>query len=286
MSFRSSLSIFVLFLVASLPFATRAQQPATTTPAGGTVHGTVVDPDDALIPGATVTLVNAAGKGQTTPSKSDGTYTFRGVAAGTYTVMVEAPGFGPFSKTGIAVTTGANLDVEIKMTLQTATQTVSVTTDTVQLNVDPDSNQSATVITGDALNALSDDPDELSAELSALAGPSMGPNGGQIYIDGFTGGELPPKSSILAIRINQNPFSAQYDRAGYGRIEILTKPGTDKWHGGGNVQGQDKIFNTSSPFLGPANVQPDYHQLFFTGNVTGPIPVSYTHLTLPTILLV
>jgi hypothetical protein len=157
------------------------------------------------------------------------------------------------------------------MALQNATQTVNVTTDTVQLSVDPDSNQSATVITGDALNALSDDPDELEAELTALAGPAMGPNGGQIYIDGFTGGQLPPKSSILAIRINQNPFSAQYDRAGYGRIEIITKPGTDKWHGGGSVQGQDKIFNTSSPFLGPDNVQPDYHQLFFTGNLTGPI---------------
>ena len=138
------------------------------------------------------------------------------------------------------------------MVLATAAQTVNVTTDTVQLSVDPDSNQSATVITGDALNALSDDPDELQAELTALAGPSMGPNGGQIYIDGFTGGQLPPKSSILAIRINQNPFSAQYDRAGYGRIEIITKPGTDKFHGGGSIQGQDKIFNTSSPFLGHA----------------------------------
>ena len=103
------------------------------------------------------------------------------------------------------------------------------------------------------LNALSDDPDELQAELEALAGPAMGPNGGQIYIDGFTGGQLPPKSSILAIRINQNPFSAQYDRAGYGRIEIITKPGTDKFHGGGSIQGQDKIFNTSTPFLGSAN---------------------------------
>jgi hypothetical protein len=127
------------------------------------------------------------------------------------------------------------------------------------------------VISGDALNALSDDPDELASELAALAGPSMGPNGGQIYIDGFTGGQLPPKSSILAIRINQNPFSAQYDRAGYGRIEIITKPGADKFHGGGSIQGQDKVFNTSTPFLGPANVQPNYHQLFFTGNLTGPI---------------
>ena len=269
MSFRSRLAVLLLFLAASLPFATFAQQPAAA--AGGAVHGTVVDPDSALIPGATVTLTTSAGKSQNATSKSDGTYTFRGVAAGTYTLTVSAPGFATYSKQSINVTTGANLAEDVQMALQNQTQTVNVTTDTVQLSTDPDSNQDATVITGDALNALSDDPDELQAELTALAGPSMGPNGGQIYIDGFTGGQLPPKSSILAIRINQNPFSAQYDRAGYGRIEIITKPGTDKWHGGGNVQGQDKIFNTSTPFLGSTNQQPDYHQLFFTGNLTGPI---------------
>jgi hypothetical protein len=260
----------LLFLIASLPFSAVAQTAAPAA-AGATVHGMVVDPDDALIPGATVTLTSAAGKSQTATSKSDGTYTFRGVAAGSYTVNATAPGFANYSSAAINVTANANVASDVKMTLADTTQTVNVTTDTVQLSVDPDSNQSATIITGAALDALSDDPDELQAELTALAGPSMGPNGGQIYIDGFTDGQLPPKSSILAIRINQNPFSAQYDRAGYGRIEIITKPGTDKFHGGGSIQGQDKIFNTSTPFLGPANVQPDYHQLFYTGNVTGPI---------------
>ncbi len=235
------------------------------------MHGLVVDPDDALVPGATATLISASGKALTTTSKSDGTYTIRGVAAGTYSLTVTAPGFGTFAKTGIAVTTGANIAADVKLTLQDATQTVNVTTDTVQLSVDPENNASATVITGDALNALSDDPDELSAELAALAGPSAGPSGGQIYIDGFTGGQLPPKSSILAIRINQNPLSAQYDQLGYGRIEIITKPGTDQFHGGGSFQFQDKIFNTSTPFLGPANVQPNYHTAFITGNLTGPV---------------
>ena len=94
------------------------------------------------------------------------------------------------------------------------------------------------MIKGKDLDALSDDPDELQSELTALAGPSAGPNGGQIYIDGFTGGQLPPKSSIREIRINQNPFSAQYDKLGYGRIEILTKPGTDKFHGIVMMNGQ------------------------------------------------
>jgi hypothetical protein len=234
------------------------------------VHGTVLDPDQALIPGATVTLTSGSGKTQTTPSKSDGTYTFRAVP-GTYTLTVSAPGFAPFVKAGVAVTAGANVDAEVSMALADATQVVNVTTDTVQLSVDPESNASSTVITGDALNALSDDPDELATELAALAGPSAGPNGGQIYIDGFTGGQLPPKSSILAIRINSNPFSAQYDQLGYGRIEILTKPGTDKFHGSGSFQFQDKFLNTSDPFLGATNNQPDYHTLFGLASVTGPI---------------
>ena len=269
MSFRTRIAVLLLFLVASLPFGAMAQQPAVAS--GATVHGMVVDPDDALIPGAVVTLTSASGKVQNTTSKSDGTYTFRGVAAGKYTLAVSAPGFAAFSNPAVAVTTGANVNLDVKMALQDTTQTVNVTTDTAQLSVDPDNNASSTVITGDALNALSDDPDELSAELSALAGPSAGPNGGQIYIDGFTGGQLPPKSSILAIRINSNPFSAQYDQLGYGRIEILTKPGTDKFHGSANFQFQDKVFNTSTPFLGPENSQPDYHTLFGMGNLTGPI---------------
>jgi hypothetical protein len=267
MSFRKRLAILLFFLAASLPFAAVAQQAAT----GATLHGSVVDPDDALIPGATVTLTSAAGKVQTTASKSDGTYTFRGVAAGTYNLTATAPGFANFSQQSIMVGANANLAVNVKMTLQEQTQQVNVTADTVQLSVDPENNASSTVISGDALNALSDDPDELQTELLALAGPSAGPNGGQIYIDGFTGGQLPPKSSILAIRINSNPFSAQYDQLGYGRIEIITKPGTDKYHGSGSFQVSDKSFNTSTPFLGAANNQPDYHTLFGFANLTGPI---------------
>ena len=129
---------------------------------------------------------------------------------------------------------------------------------------------------GQRLDALSDDPDELSNELQALAGPSAGPNGGQIYIDGFTGGQLPPKSSIREIRVNQNPFSAQYDRLGYGRIEILTKPGTDKLHGSIGARGNDSSFNSANPILNrifsPESRRfpfPDYYTYFFNGNVGG-----------------
>ncbi|HWB33214.1 MAG TPA: carboxypeptidase regulatory-like domain-containing protein [Acidobacteriaceae bacterium] len=268
MSVRRFFQSISFLLVALLAFSVphRALAQAST----GSVHGTVVDPDNALIPGATITITSASGKAQTATSKDDGTYSFKGLAAGTYTITATAPGFAAYSSQPVTVAAGGNLASDLHMDLATAAQTVNVTTDTAQLSVDPESNASSTVIQGDALNALSDDPDELESELQALAGPSAGPSGGQIYIDGFTGGQLPPKSSILAIRINSNPFSAQYDQLGYGRIEILTKPGTDKFHGNASVQGMDKVFNTASPFLGPAG-QPDYHTIFSFANITGPI---------------
>src|SRR5258708_37976214 len=97
-------------------------------------------------------------------------------------------------------------------------QKVEVNESKTRVEVDPSSNAGAAVLKGADLEALSDDPDEVQSELQALAGPSAGPNGGQIYIDGFTGGTLPPNASIRDIRIYQNPFSAQYDRIGFGRI--------------------------------------------------------------------
>ena len=116
------------------------------------------------------------------------------------------------------------------------------------LSVDPAANAGAIVIQGKDLDALSDDPDELQSDLQALAGPSAGPNGGQIYIDGFTGGTLPPKASIREIRINQNPFSSEYDKLGYGLVEILTKPGMDQWHGQLYMSGTTAGLNSRNPF--------------------------------------
>ncbi len=74
-----------------------------------------------------------------------------------------------------------------------------------QVSVEAGQNSNAIVLKGSDLDALSDDPDELSNELTALAGPSAGPNGGQIYIDGFTGGTLPPKSAIR----RRNPHQSE-----------------------------------------------------------------------------
>ncbi|MCU1223742.1 MAG: Cna B-type protein [Edaphobacter sp.] len=265
MSFRSILKLALLFLIALAPMVARSQQT------GATVHGTIADPDEAVIPGAVVTLTPASGKPLIAQSQNDGTYAVKGVPAGMYSVTVTMQGFATFVKQGVRLTAGQTLTLDAKMAVQAQSQEVLVTAQNTQLSVDQDSNASSTTIKGKDLEALSDDPDELSSELSALAGPAAGPNGGQIYVDGFTGGQLPPKSSIREIRVNQNPFSAQYDRLGYGRVEVFTKPGTDKFHGNFQINGNDSAFNTGNPLLGPTVVQPPYHTIFGFGSVTGPL---------------
>src|SRR5216684_1503750 len=205
MLFRTTWKIVLLFFVALTPVIASAQQPT-----GATVRGVVADPENAVIPGATVTFTSASGKALIAQSQSDGTYVLRGVPAGTYSVTVTMAGFASYVKQGVRIAPGQTLTLDVQMAIQQQQQEVNVTAQAAQVSVDADSNASSTVLKGKDLDALSDDPDELSSELTALAGPAAGPNGGQIYVDGFTGGQLPPKSSIREIRINQNPFSAQY----------------------------------------------------------------------------
>lgn len=238
----------------------------TAAAATGSVRGAVADPTGAVIPQATVTATSASGQVFTATSDSSGNYVLHGLPPSTYSLETTAAGFAVNTTPAIVVTAGAAKRVNISLAIQEAKQTVEVTTDNPTVSVDASSNASAVVLKGKDLDQLSDDPDELSAELTALAGPSAGPNGGQIYIDGFTAGQLPPKSAIREIRINQNPFAAEYDKIGYGRIEILTKPGTDKLHGSFQVNGNTKGFNSQNPF---AQTIPDYHTVQYEGDLSG-----------------
>ena len=256
---------FLALCLTTLFFFCGTQHSLAQT-ATGTLRGQVADPSGAVIPQASLTVTSAAGASSTGTSDATGQYTISGLAPGQYTIRVQAPGFSTFTSPPVAIAAGQTQHLNISLSIQMEQQQVQVTGDAPGVSVDPDSNVSAVVLTGKDLDALSDDPDELSNELTALAGPAAGPSGGQIYIDGFTGGQLPPKSAIRAIIINQNPFSAQYDTPGYGRVEILTKPGTDKLHGQVFMNANASAFNTSNPF---ASNQPPYHTLQWDGNVSG-----------------
>jgi hypothetical protein len=228
----------------------------------------VLDPSGAAVPGITVTVTGSTGIKFNAQTDEQGRYAFRNLAPGTYTLSIVLKGFNDFTKAGVVIARGQAQVVNAQLAVALEKQQITVTDESTKVDLNPSQNASALVMKGKDLEALSDDPDELQSELEALAGPSAGPNGGQIYIDGFTGGQVPPKSSIREIRVNQNPFSAQYDALGYGRIEILTKPGTDKYHGQLTANGNDSAFNTRNPFAAQI---PGYHSEMFDGNFGGPI---------------
>src|SRR5207253_1835868 len=197
----------------------------------GGASGVVTDPSGGVIGKAAVRLTGASGASLDTTTNRDGFYEFKGLVPGTYTLKAVAKGFAIFTEEGVQILAGKTQQLNIGLVIQIEEEKVEVSDSSSKVDIAPSNNAGMVVMQGKDLEALSDDPDELQSELQSLAGPSAGPNGGQIYIDGFTAGTLPPKASIREIRINQNPFSAEYDRLGYGRIEILTKPGTDQFHG-------------------------------------------------------
>ncbi len=276
------LHCFIRFLVAlalglASVAAAHAQAPARTAAAApASVRGHIADPTGALIPGAKITVTTTAGAAvTTTTSDSTGAYAVNGLAPGGYVITAVFAGFAPASSPAIQVAAGQVKHVDISLAMVVAQQSVTVSDEEAPMvSVEASGNTSSVVLKDKDLDALSDDPDELSNELTALAGPAAGPNGGEVYISGFTGGQLPPKSAIREIRINQNPFSAEFDHLGYGRIEILTKPGTDQLHGRFFAQGNDDAFNTGNPFT---TAIPAYHSIQYNGSISGSISKSASY---------
>ena len=254
---------FSLLLAVALSVSIAMAQPGT-----GILRGTMTDDSGAVIPAAKITL-SGKGVAKTAQTQADGSYVFPGLPPGQYTVRAVLPGFATLNK-AVSVTAGGNLVLPLQMVVAADKQEITVAdSNATTVSVEPDNNATALVIKGEDLAALPDDPDDLSDALQALAGPGAGPNGGHIYIDGFSGGQLPPKESIREIRINQNPFSAEYDRLGFGRIEILTKPGTRQAPRQPRVSTTaTALFNSRNPF---ATNKPDFSNRMFSGNVGGPL---------------
>src|SRR5215210_247405 len=234
----------------------------------GTLRGNVKDELGGVIIGATVTVADAAGVEKTAETDEQGNYSFAGLPPGRYTVRISQGGFAPYENLGVEVQAGRTAPLDIVLTVAIEQEEVTVTAE-APVGTEAESQAGAVVLRGEDLDALPDDPDDLSEALQALAGPGAGASedGAQIYVDGFTGGRLPPKESIREIRVNRNPFSAEYDRLGYGRVEIFTKPGTDKFRGQAFFNFNDEALNARSPF---AARRAPYQSRRYGGNLSGP----------------
>src|SRR5208282_3274676 len=208
------LSVFILAIlipVVLVPAAIAGQTAPRPAPsqsstmqsavATGTLRGQVTDPSGAVVANATVAVLVSGGPTHSATTNKTGGYEIGNLAPGKYTVTANAQGFAVFMQNDVDVAAGQVAQFNVALDINVQQEKVNVQGEApVLLDTNPANNASAIVLTG--------------KDLEALAGPSAGPNGGQLYIDGFTAGQLPPKSSIREIRINQNPFSAEYDKLG------------------------------------------------------------------------
>jgi hypothetical protein len=237
---------------------------------GISLRGQITDQSGAFVPGILVTVVGSDGVAhEAKTDESDGRYVFRDLPAGTYTLRIRVQGFANVEKTGVVIVPGQPqlLDVQLEVTMEQQAVTVKEE-ELPTVSVSSANNASAVTLQGADLEALSDDPTDLQADLQALAGPAAGPSGGAIYVNGFSGGNLPSKESIREIRINQNPFSPEYDTLGYGRIEIFTKPGTEKYHGNINYSFGHDFWNSRNPY---SSQKAPFMLNEFEGDAGGPL---------------
>jgi hypothetical protein len=254
-------------LSALLSFLPVALITTSVAAQAGSLRGQVTDQNGAIVVGAKVTAHGPGGQVKTATTDNGGLYSFANLPAGDYTIEASAPSLvlqEPLKVTLHAGTQTLNLQLSVFI----PEQKITVQDNRTAVSTDAAANASAQVLRGEDLDALGDSPEDLQEALLALAGPSAGPSGGQIFIDGFSGGQIPSKNSIREIRINQNPFSPEYDKLGFGRIEILTKPGSGKFGGSIYYNFANQFWNSRNPY---AAQKAPFMLHEYGGNLTGPI---------------
>ena len=241
-----------------------SQPMENETPAvGGVLSGTVSDPTGAKIGHA---LVQVESRGLQRETKTDSTGSFAlPLPPGTYKVTIKADGFRTYDTNVSLTERAARVSLSVRLAIAAEEEEITVPAENSASTAAAD-NKSALVFKADQLKALSDDDSTFQQEILAMAGgenPVMPP---EILVNGFSNGRFPPKNTISEIRINQNPYSAEYDRLGFGRVEISTKPGTSMLHGEFDSSGTDNVFNAQNPYT---TVEPPYYTVNLQGNVSG-----------------
>ncbi len=230
------------------------------------LSGHIVDSSGAVMPGVQVKVYQDDRVIKEGTSSQSGDFEIP-VAPGEYKIEVLAPDFSTHSEI-VRVTPNMG-PLAITMALAQIETSVEVTETRNRINVDPDSSLNTTVLDREFIDTLPDDEDELTAYLQQIAGSRGGAGGeGGFVIDGFSNGRVPPKDQIQEIRINNNPFSAEFTGPGWGRVEIVTRPGTGEYRGNMNFMFRDESLNARNPF---ALSKPGYQQRNFNSNFSGPL---------------
>ena len=263
----------ILFAIVLL-FGAEEALPQPSSPAFP-ITGIVFDPSHASVPRAKVAFRRAgASEQQTTTADAGGAFRFEAVAPGRYEIQVEHEGFKPAT---VRLTIGSRPPGPLEITLSIAElrQEVTVGGQAAQVSTDTSENLDVVTLNRESLDSLPIfDQDYVGAMSRFLDAGSVGTGGVTLIVDGLDATRAGVSASaIQEVKINQNPYSAEFSRPGRGRIEILTKPGSQEYHGTFNFLFRDYRLNARDPF---AVARPVEQRRIFEGNITGPLGRSKT----------
>jgi hypothetical protein len=262
------LILFILVPVHSIVCAV----PQASAPAAHTLYGTVLDPSSSNVAGATVTLIGSTGRlVASTITDRAGSFFFDNLPRGKYHLQIRAAGFRDSDSD---VTVGAKPLAPLRFTLAIASlsEVVSVTADEAipQVSLEPTDNQNANNITREALDRVPVfDQDYITLLSRFLSDDTIGTNGVSLVVNGVeANGPGVSASAIQEVKINQNPYTAQFARPGRARMEITTKPGTPRFHGTLNFLTRNAAFDATNYF---AASKPPESRYYTEGSMTGPL---------------
>src|SRR6202521_2794209 len=237
---------------------------------GVSVTGTVLDPHQAGVFGAKVTLKLADGNEvRSASADSSGTFRFEGVPPGNYDVQIEQQGFKP-SVSRVRIANQAPRPLRVVLALADVQPQVTVNAELAQVNTNTADNLDTVSMDRTALDNLPIfDQDFLGTMSRFLDAGSIGTNGVTVIVDGVEASRAGDSASaIQEVKLNQDPYSAEYSRPGRSRIEIITKPGSSAYHGTFNFLFRDYHLNARDPF---ALIRPPEQRRIFEGNITAPL---------------
>ncbi|HWR13437.1 MAG TPA: TonB-dependent receptor [Terriglobales bacterium] len=283
--------VLVILLISGLAW--------TQTTTQGAIVGTVYDQSGAVVPGAVVKAVNVStGIENTTKSNSQGDFRFRLLPPGTYSIGVEHEGFQRSELQGIVVGVGTVVRADVGMQMGAASSEITVSSDSVQVNTEDASKGS--VIGAEQIRHLPLNGREFlklaALEAGAVSGNTKrgvhGSKGVDVSFNGSRSGynsyyvngaantdplynqmqSSPSLDAVGEFRVMTNMYSAQYGRSGGAVVSIVTKSGTNNFHGTAYEYHRNKALDALPYFFkGERNELSNYLFNQFGGTIGGPI---------------
>ncbi len=292
----STTYLIALCLVLAVCVSVPTQLSAQGT--GGRILGRIADPTGAVLSGVKVTATNdATGVGHDALSNDSGDYVFPNLSVGTYSLTFDLTGFKKAIRRSI--TLDVNQVITLNMTLQIGTtqEVVDVTSEAPL--VDTSSTQLGAVVNNRSVNELPLNARDtyqflqlqpgVQSQLGSSGGTfygsdsagSVSVNGGRDRANNFSvnGGDAndqfvnlptiqPTPDAIEEFRVISNTFDAEYGRNSGAVVNVVTKSGTNQWHGNVYEYFRNKVLNAQGYFN---TVKPQFNQNQFGGTFGGPL---------------